>query len=564
MKTVKPLMNKSFIAKLLVLCMVVGLLPTMALAAEAEPAAGSDSPYYAISADVGEHGTVTVYYKVGNDTQVYDTTIEGPFSGVVYEVENDTLEVTKIVITPDSGYEISQGQFDWNGHTTDMSDGEHDDPVTLTEAAPTLAITAKFRSESSSSVGGGTSSSDSVTGTIGDAVTDKDSSVVEVNAKATASGGVARASVNERHLQQAVDEALAAAKENGTAPEVNIVVDTGNGTSLSLTLDGTPLEDMGKNPKAIIRIISVIGSVTLDAPAIEALAEESNGGSFTVEIAPVDASKLSTEQKTAVGEASVYDIHITHNGKAIANFGGGTLTIGLPYSGEKKDAQVYYMTDGGALYGRSVVTGDNEDFVYFTTEHLSLYVIGGDDLSKPVGVFTDVHTNDWFAEAVDYCYDALMNGVTKNTFEPNADTTRAMVVTTLWRLAGEPEAEDSVFSDVPADEWYTTAVAWAAEAGVVNGYGDGTFAPDQAITREEMATMLYRYAKYAGADVTAAADLAGYTDASEVDSWALDAVKWANAEGLVKGTTTTELSPLTTLTRAQLATFLMRYDMYIA
>ena len=174
--------------------------------------------------------------------------------------------------------------------------------------------------------------------------------------------------------------------------------------------------------------------------------------------------------------------------------------------------------------------------------------------------FTDVNEGDWFHDAVQYVYDnGLMGGVGDNRFAPNSDTTRAQLVTILHRLAGEPEpGGDSGFSDVAAGTWYTDAVAWAAENGIVNGTTDTTFAPGEDITREQLVTILYRYAESKGYDVSASADLSGYPDAGQVQDYAQPAMAWAVAEGIVEGMDG-PLNPTGDATRAQIATILMRF-----
>ncbi len=177
----------------------------------------------------------------------------------------------------------------------------------------------------------------------------------------------------------------------------------------------------------------------------------------------------------------------------------------------------------------------------------------------PSNSFTDVPKGQWYHEAVDFVVDAnLMNGISETSFAPNATASRAMVVTTLYRMAGSPEVNgENNFTDLTQD-WYAAAVQWAVETGVTTGYSETIFAPNAPITREQLATMLYRYAKACGMDVSAQADLSGYTDAGEISSWALTAMAWANAEGIIQGDSETTLSPRATSTRAQLAMVLTR------
>ena len=175
--------------------------------------------------------------------------------------------------------------------------------------------------------------------------------------------------------------------------------------------------------------------------------------------------------------------------------------------------------------------------------------------------FPDVTEGDWFYDAVRCAYEnSLMDGVGDNLFAPNSETTRAQLVTILYRLAGEPEpGGDSGFADVAAGTWYTDAVAWAAENGIVNGTTDTTFAPGDDITREQLAVILYRYAACQGYDVSQRADLSGFGDAESISGYAQEALSWAHAQGLVLGFEDGSLRPQGTASRAQIAAVLMRF-----
>ncbi|MBR6825338.1 MAG: S-layer homology domain-containing protein, partial [Oscillospiraceae bacterium] len=181
-------------------------------------------------------------------------------------------------------------------------------------------------------------------------------------------------------------------------------------------------------------------------------------------------------------------------------------------------------------------------------------------------IFTDMPAIDnWAHKGIDFVVkEGLFNGVGNGIFAPNKTMTRAMLVTVLWRCAGEPEAEPAEFSDVATDKWYSKAVAWAAAEGVVNGLGDGTFRPDNQITREQLATILFRYVKLTEMDPAERADLNAFPDAEKVQPYAQEAFQWAVAKGLVNGVKNTSdnqtyLMPAGSATRAQVATILMRF-----
>ena len=173
--------------------------------------------------------------------------------------------------------------------------------------------------------------------------------------------------------------------------------------------------------------------------------------------------------------------------------------------------------------------------------------------------FIDVSDSDWFYEPVCFVYSqGLMTGTSATTFEPNTPLSRAMLVAVLHRLEGSPAASGSDFSDVAEGDWYAQAVNWAASVGVVNGFEDGTFQPNTAITREQMAAILCNYAQYKGLDVSASGSLSTFTDAASVSDWAKESVEWAVGSGLLGGYEDSTLRPQGTTTRAEVASVLQR------
>ena len=174
--------------------------------------------------------------------------------------------------------------------------------------------------------------------------------------------------------------------------------------------------------------------------------------------------------------------------------------------------------------------------------------------------FVDVSSDDWHYESVKYVYENNLMQGTGNGFAPDEKMTRAMLVTVLYRLEN-PESVNGKhqFADVSDGEWYSDAVSWAAENGVVSGISDTSFAPDEDISREQMAVIIYRYAKLKGYDVENTSELSQFADNKKISDWALEAFEWANAAELVNGTSESSISPQDTATRAQVATILMRF-----
>ena len=253
----------------------------------------------------------------------------------------------------------------------------------------------------------------------------------------------------------------------------------------------------------------------------------------------------------------------------------GNYTV-RPSRAEKGDTvTITAKPDEGYQVGKVTVTDESGSTIKVTNKGDGVYTFTMPNSDVEVKVafvpegqwtnpFVDVPEDAWYYDAVQYVNEnGLMAGTSANTFAPDLTTTRGMIVTILYRLEGSPNIENEIwgypFKDVDANAYYATAVYWARMNGIVAGYSDELFGPNDTITREQMATILYRYAQYKGCDTTAKADLSSYTDAAQVGSWASDAIRWANAEGLVNGTSATTLTPKGSATRAQVAVILTRF-----
>ena len=179
--------------------------------------------------------------------------------------------------------------------------------------------------------------------------------------------------------------------------------------------------------------------------------------------------------------------------------------------------------------------------------------------------FTDVPDGAWYSDAVQYVYEHdMMVGTSSTKFSPDSPTSLGMIVTILHRLEGLSPAAGTAFTDVSTGQWYTDAVAWASTNNIVSGYGNGKFDPDDSITREQMAVILYRYAQYKEYDTTITGSAAVFSDGEQVSAYAVDAVNWAIGVGLLQGVGNNMLSPISGATRAQAATILMRFCENIA
>lgn len=241
---------------------------------------------------------------------------------------------------------------------------------------------------------------------------------------------------------------------------------------------------------------------------------------------------------------------------------GAVITITLsPDKGYKLDKLT--VTDGS---GKTVSTVKKSDTVYTFTMPASAVKVGVSYVkateTPSETKFNDVSANDWFASAVDYVTGkGMMNGTADNTFSPKANTTRGMVVTVLYRLENQPSTSAASFTDVASGAYYANAVAWANANGIVSGYGSGKFGPNDKVTREQLAAILYRYAQYKKYDVSVGEDtnILSYDDAQSISTYAIPAIQWACGAGVVTGKSGSKLDPKGNATRAEVAAMLMRF-----
>lgn len=190
-------------------------------------------------------------------------------------------------------------------------------------------------------------------------------------------------------------------------------------------------------------------------------------------------------------------------------------------------------------------------------------------LAEETTAFSDVLDNEWYSDSVEYVFkNGLMNGTSQTTFDPEISVTRGMIVTIIYRMEGSPKVQgNSRYIDVDKEQYYYLPIMWAAEKGIVNGYSKEVFAPEDKITREQFATILYRYADYKDLDVSfdfkTSENLKMYNDNDLISNYAKDAICWANYSRLITGTSATTLEPQGNATRAQAATIFMRFDKWM-
>ena len=318
----------------------------------------------------------------------------------------------------------------------------------------------------------------------------------------------------------------------------------------------------------------------VDRQTLAAVTEQAAGSKLRLVVEP-DSTARSTmtaaQRSTLAGmkNAAVLEAYFVSDGTRIHDFKGGSVELSIPYRAEGAIRAWFLKEDGtrepvSARYDKENAQLILHHFSHYVIEELdssAAYTVCAKDDSCPLGAFGDLTAAAWYHDGVHYCLEnGLMRGVSGGKFLPDGSTTRAQLVTILWRLEGSPETTGAVrFGDTAGGAWYTEAVRWAAGCGVVKGYDNGCFGPNDAVTREQMAAILYRYAQHKGYDVSAGKDtnILSFNDAFAVSEYAIPAMQWACGSGMVRGIAQKGgmfLAPGDTTTRAQAATLIMRFQ----
>jgi hypothetical protein len=280
-----------------------------------------------------------------------------------------------------------------------------------------------------------------------------------------------------------------------------------------------------------------------------------------IEAVPVPLSGLTAMQAAQVREGqTIVDVNVYVNGEKVDI----PMTISLPYTlkaGEEPAAvRVWHLDGDGNLNrlngGYNALTG----LISFRVGHQSYYVVGYDPVALWANIFSDVNAGDWFYDAVAYVnYYGLMEGHGDGIFAPHESMTRAKFITILWNMEGQPEPSNVLnFADVPGDSWYRKAAAWGAGNGIIFPVADGFFAPDAPIYRQDMAVVFMRYASFKGYAIPGNRPLPDYSDYHQIDMWAETAARKLSESGVMSGTGG-EFAPHKTATRAELAQMIKNF-----
>lgn len=483
-------MNKKFLAKLLIFCMMFTMIPMTAFGAAAE---GSENTY-TVNGDTTVY-TITEDTALANLLTNDNVEVSGNVNLTVNSLDMTKAAVNKLTITDAKlvGAEKINFTVPTNKALT-LNNVKADEPVYIVAADATTRALAAGVTPTVTIYGGAYTKNVYVTSNNG-------AFVLSVNDLTTGKVYIAKDFKGEVYLNG----------DKITSTKGDVVFETGDSYS----------GGGGSSSNVSIATKVTGGKVTVNPT------RPTRGQTVTITVTPADGYKLDSLTVT----------DLKGNTIELTKVSDTKYTFVMP-AGKVKITPVFVKIDGSDK----------------------------DNTTNVDKRFSDVAADAWYAEYINYVAEnGLMNGYEDGRFGPNDKTTRAQIVTVLYRMEGEPAvSSSSSFKDVSAGgQYYSAAVAWASRNDIVNGYEDGRFGPNDNVTREQIAAILYRYAAYKEYDTTLAGNIASFSDAAKVSSWANSAIAWAVGEGLINGDNGA-LKPQGNATRAEIATLLTRFAKNIA
>ena len=447
---------------------------------------------------------------------------------------------------------------DASGNVTAVGTGTATITVTTADGGRTATCTVTVRSNSGSSGsgssgGGGTSGGSSVTVPVsGDQNT--------IHVSVSVSGSTATVSrIDTAQINNVIGDSV----KTGMV-EIDF---TGLGKTIdTVKLPAAPIGEIAAaaqspaNDVTGLTIKLTTGEIAFDGKALAALYARA-GSQITLTVTPARTADLNNWQREAVGNSPVFDLTLRSSSGAITDFRGGYATVSLPYTltaGQNPSGVVvYYLDSTGNITPCATMYDVRSKAAIFTTGHLSLYFVGYDPAAVWVSPFSDVSEGAWYYDAVRYASEnGLMGGYGNGLFGPNDNLSRAQFAQILFNREGRPVVNYLLqYGDVASGAWYTEAVRWATSQGIVGGYGNGMFGPNDNITREQLAVMLWRYA---GSPAATHKELL-FNDTDEISGYALEALRWAVENDIISGYGDGRLGPQGLATRAQTAQMLMNF-----
>lgn len=373
--------------------------------------------------------------------------------------------------------------------------------------------------------------------------------------------------------ENTVDEAIKKAEDearrngnlnNGVTLVLNVQGGSGSPGSVTVNLPKTTQETIIS--KQIVNTVIVVNNpdikIGMDLSAVKSINTQANAD-VNITATKLNGAGLAEAAKAAIGSRPVFDLKVNYGGgKQVTNFDGGSVSVAIPYTlgADEKVGGIYavYVDGGGNVQWLTGSVYDAENRVLrFRTSHFSAYGVG----YQAPAEFTDIEGH-WAKDDIQFVVNrGLVSGTSAAAFSPNTAMTRGMLVTALGRLAGADVSgcKQSSFTDVKQDAYYMGYVEWAAQNGIMNGTTATTFAPDNAVTREQMAVIMENYAKAVGLSLPKAHAQNTFADAANISSWAKDSVKTMQMAGVLAGKNANRFEPQGTATRAEAAATLRRF-----
>jgi len=366
--------------------------------------------------------------------------------------------------------------------------------------------------------------------------------------------GITSATVTENTAKSLLDNAVEAEKAGQKAVVEIDVSTTGDSTGTQVNVPRGTFDHIAQNTNADVQVSTVLGKVTFDSSAVESISGAANGGDIKIGINVMNSSTLSQRVQQIVGDRPVCEFSVTAGSSQITTFGGGSVTVGIPYTpaqGEDLNALVvYYIDNSGSLKAMQGAYNSATGLVEFTTTHFSKYAVGYNKVT-----YTDVSASAWYSNAVTFCAArGITTGLGGNMFGPDNTLTRGQFIVMLMRAYGIESEENPTdnFSDA-GNTYYTSYLAAAKKLGISNGVGNNMSAPDIDISRQDMFTLLYRTLDILGKlpEENSGKSLSGFSDSQNISDYAVKAFDTFVSKGIVSGSNG-ELNPGSNCERAQM------------
>lgn len=449
---------------------------------------------------------------------------------------------------------------------------------TLTNITETQTITAQWTRNITGGGGGGTSSSDnSSTVTVTPPAPDKPDSPTqgEIKVPGTVDNkGNVTVNITDKTMKDAFEKALEGARKNGNEQNgITLVlrVDTGGKTGSNVAVNLPKTVQNTIIAKKIVNTVVVVDNpdirVGMDLATVQEINKQANSD-VNITATRTDDDKLTGEAKKAIGSRPVFDLKVNYgSGQQVQSFGTGSVSVAIPYTlsaNEKAgNVQAVYLDSNGKVHWLANSVYDSvEKVLRFSTNHFSTYGVGYKQANMEFTTsFTDIASH-WAKGNIEFVVSrGLFSGTSATTFSPNTSVTRGMFVTVLGRLANADASgyKQSSFIDVKSDAYYTNYIEWASNNSIAKGTGNGQFAPDQSITREQMAVFMQNYAKVKGFTLPKIHGENTFADNANISAYAKDAVKQMQMAGVLSGKSGNLFDPKGTATRAEVSTVLRRF-----